>query len=36
MIRLKIYQKEYEEEFGHPAAQFGPEDAAITATHIGQ
>ncbi|KAE8381316.1 hypothetical protein BDV26DRAFT_289583 [Aspergillus bertholletiae] len=34
MVRLKIYQKEYEEEFGHPARQFGPEDAAVTATHI--
>ncbi|KAE8404364.1 hypothetical protein BDV37DRAFT_282913 [Aspergillus pseudonomiae] len=34
MVRLKIYQKEYEEEFGYPAAQFEPEHANITATHI--
>lgn len=36
MVRLKIYQKEYEEEFGYPAAQFEPEHTNITATHIGE
>lgn len=34
MVRLKIYQKEYEEEFGYPPSQFEPEKAAVTATHI--
>ncbi|KAK6811552.1 hypothetical protein RU639_012697 [Aspergillus parasiticus] len=34
MIRLQIYQKEYEEEFGYPASQFESQDTAVTSTHI--
>ncbi|KAF7589386.1 hypothetical protein BBP40_004329 [Aspergillus hancockii] len=34
LIRLRIHQKEYEEEFGHPPEQFDRKKAALTATHI--
>lgn len=36
MVRLKIYEKAYEEEFGYPASQFESQGTAVTATHIGE